>query len=230
MFNYVMEKLYEKYETKRCDDNTIDFIERGKIVATLYPKEAVINIFLKASSKVIFNHYNLAILVIAKKYPVLTNGKRRITEAAWVIGCCGATREYNFGYFDIDFELPMYLGTGKGFKPEEVLAISNCYIGDKGNIWFQLFDMRVEWKEAKQPYPNPKPFLFLNPALIYPVKKGGKKIPNANKALRRVYYAVFGSGNYTRTILEIEEAIDKLANKVNHADFSQISYYRRSKK
>ena len=94
MFNYVLKRMYEEYSVSRSNDS-IDFLENGKIVATLYPKEQVINIFLSASSDVVWNHHNLAIFVIAKKYAVLNNGRIRKTEATWLIGCRGATWECN---------------------------------------------------------------------------------------------------------------------------------------
>ena len=89
MFNYVLKRMYEEYSVSPSKDS-IDFVENGKVVATLYPKEQVINIFLSASRGIVWNHHNLAIFVIAKKYAVLNNGRVRETEAAWLIGSCGA--------------------------------------------------------------------------------------------------------------------------------------------
>ena len=52
MFNYVLKRMYEEYSVDRSNDS-IDFLKNGKVVATLYPKEQVINIFLSASPDVV---------------------------------------------------------------------------------------------------------------------------------------------------------------------------------
>ena len=75
MFNYVLNRLYKEYAVNQCSNGIIDFLKDGKIVATLYKKEQVINIFLSASREVVWNHNNLAIFVIAKKYNVLNNSR-----------------------------------------------------------------------------------------------------------------------------------------------------------
>lgn len=216
MFNYVLKRMYEEYSVSRSNDS-IDFLENGKIVATLYPKEQVINIFLSASSDVVWNHHNLAIFVIAKKYAVLNNGRIRKTEATWLIGCRGATWECNL-------KVPMYLGKSKRFETDNVSAISRCYRGKNGNIRFSLFDLEIEWKETKQPYSH---IDYLNPALVYPVKHGGKKVHNAKAYLRKCYNWEYGAGFNTSGSPETREFIDKQANKVNHTKWSHISYYHR---
>lgn len=220
MFNYVLKRMYEEYSVIRSNDS-IDFLENGKVVATLYPKEQVINIFLSASPNVVWNHYNLAIFVIAKKYAVLNNGRIRETEAAWLIGCCGATWERNL-------EVPMYLGYGKCFKTEDVSAISRCYRGKNKNIRFNLFELEIEWKETEpeQPY-SYSHINYLNPALVYPVKHGGKKVHRAKAYLRKRYDWEYGAGFNTAGSLQTREFIDTQANKVNHTKWSHISYYRR---
>ena len=214
MFNYVLKRMYEEYSVSRSNDS-IDFLENGKVVATLYPKEQVINIFLSASPNVVWNHHNLAIFVIAKKYAVLNNGRIRKTEAAWLIGCCGAEWECNL-------EVPMYLGYGKTFETENVSAISRFYKGKNKNIRFSLFNLEIEWKETKQPYSH---INYLNPALIYPVKNGGKKVHNAKAYLRKRYDWEYGAGFNTAGSSQTREFIDKQANKVNHTEWSHISYY-----
>ncbi len=216
MFNYVLKRMYEEYSVSRSNDST-DFLENGKVVATLYPKEQVINIFLSASPDVVWNHYNLAIFVIAKKYAVLNNGRIRKTEAAWLIGCCGVEWEHNL-------EVPMYLGYGKHFETEDVSAISICYRGKNKNIRFNLFELEIEWKETEQPYSH---INYLNPALVYPVKHGGKKVHNAKAYLRKRYDWEYGAGFNTAGSLQTREFIDTQANKVNHTEWSHISYYHR---
>lgn len=104
MYNYLVERMYDTYETVVNDDN-IHFVDKGRIVGTLYIKDHVLNIFLSASSDVVWNHYGLAIFVIDKKYTVLNNAKARNAEAAWLIGCCGAEWQHTLNN-------PMYLGTG----------------------------------------------------------------------------------------------------------------------
>lgn len=217
MFNYVLKRMYKEYSVSRSNDS-IDFLKNGKVVATLYPKEQVINIFLSASPDVVWNHYNLAIFVIAKKYAVLNNGRIRKTEATWLIGCCGATWEHNL-------EVPMYLGYSKPFYIDNVSAISRCYKGKNKNIRFNLFDLQIEWKETKQPYSH---IDYLNPALVYPVKDGGKKVHNAKEYLRKYYDWEYGDGFYTNGSQETREFIDTQANKVNHTKWSYINYYHRA--
>lgn len=215
MFNYVLGRLYEKYSVNRFDDS-VNFLKNGKVVATLYPKEQVLNIFLSASPYVVWNHNNLAIFVIAKKYAVLNNGRVRKTEAAWLIGCCGATWQRNL-------EVPLYLGMGKSFEPEDVSGISRCYKAKNGNICFDLFDLEIEWKETEQPYSH---IWHLNPALIYPVKFGGKKVHNSKAYLRKHYVWEYGAGFNCAGSSETREFIDTQANKVNHTEWSHISYHR----
>lgn len=215
MFNYVLKRLYEEYSANPSDD-CIDFLENGKLVATLFPKEQVVNIFLSASPDVIWNHNDLAIFVIAKKYAVLNNGRVCKTEAAWLIGCCGAEWEYNL-------KVPMYLESSRFFGDEKVSAISSCDRGENGNICFDLLGLKIEWKETKQPYSH---IHHLNPALIYPIKHGGKKVRNAKAYLRKRYAWEYGNGFYTRGSLETREFIDTKANKVNHTEWSEISYHR----
>lgn len=216
MFDYVLERLYREYSANRCDDDSIDFEKNGKVVATLYPQEQVLNIFLSASRDVIWNHYNLAIFVIAKKYAVLNNRRIRKTEAAWLIGCCGATSEYNL-------EVPMYLGRGKSFDPQNVSAISRCYRGKNKIISFYLFDLEIEWKETEQPYSH---IDHLNPALVYPVKNGGKKVCNPKSYLREHYNWEYNAGFNAVGSSETREFIDTMANKVNHTQLSKLSYQR----
>lgn len=207
--------MYEEYSVSRCNDS-IDFMENGKVVATLYPKEQVVNIFLSASPDVVWNHHNLAIFVIAKKYAVLNNGRIRKTEAAWLIGCYGKELERNL-------EVPMYLGNGKAFEAKNVSAISRCYRGKNQNICFNLWDIEIEWKETEQPDFH---IQYLNPALIYPVKHGGKKVHNAKAYLRNRYDCVYDKGFQTVGSSKTREFIDTQADKVNHTEWSHISYHR----
>ena len=213
MFNYVLARLYKEYSVN-SGEGRVKFLKKGKVVATLYPQEQVLNIFLSASSDVIWNHHELAIFVIAKKYAVLNNGQIRKTEAAWLIGCCGATWEHNL-------EVPMYLGTGKLFEPKNVSALSRCYRAKNKNICFKLFDLEIEWEETEQPYSH---ICYLNPALVYPVKHGGKKVPNPKAYLRKHYSWEYDVGFNTVGSSETREFIDTLANKVNHTEWSKLSY------
>jgi len=215
MFNYVLERLYREYSVKPCN-NRVEFLKKGKVVATLYPKEQVLNIFLYASRDVIWNQHNLAVFVIAKKYAVLNNGRMRKTEAAWLIGCCGAILEYNL-------KVPMYLEKGKWFENENVSGFSECYRGKNLNICFDLFDLEIEWQKTEQPYSH---IHHLNPALVYPVKLGGKKVHNPKSYLRKRYNWEYSDGFNAEGSSEIREFIDTLANKVNHTQWSQLSYHR----
>ena len=70
MYNYLVERMYKEYKVV-TDENNIHFVSNGKIVGTLYRKEQVLNIFLSASSDVVWNHHGIALFVVAKKYTVL---------------------------------------------------------------------------------------------------------------------------------------------------------------
>ena len=223
MFNYVKKRLYEEYSVNRCNDR-IEFLKKEKVVATLYLKEQVLNIFLYASSNVFGNEEYFATFVIAKKYPVLNNGRIRKTEVVWLIGYWGAAIEYN----------PMNPGISKLFKPENVSTLSICYRCLTPNIRFELFELEIEWEETEQSYSHPQ-FLnshpqYRNPALIYPTKHGVKKVHNRKKYLRKCYNWECGDGLNAAGSSEIREFIDTLANKVNHTEWSKISYHRAFRK
>lgn len=118
----------------------------------------------------------------------------------------------------------MYLGYGKSFETENVSGISRCYRGKNENIRFNLFELKIEWKETEQPYSHIK---YLNPALVYPVKHGGKKVHNAKAYLRKRYDWQYGAGFNTAGSKQTREFIDTQANKVNHTEWSHISYHYR---
>ena len=214
MYNYLVERMYQEFQTKG-DENITHFLSEGKIVGTLYKKQHVLNIFLSASKNVIWNHYELALFVIAKKYTVLNKAKARNTEAAWLIGCCGAEWQKTL-------KNPMYLESGLFFGNMPVAALTHIYSG-KDCVNFRLFDLEVEWRETKQPYSH---IAYLNPVLIYPVKHGGKKVKNAKGYLRQRYDWEYSEGYNTRGSLETRNFIDTQANKINHTAWSTIKYRR----
>ncbi len=235
MYNYLKKRLYEKYKTVTGinSDITNFYDDDGYLVATLYRKEQVLNIFLSCSEDVIWNHHNLAIFVVARKYSVVDKGKERITEAAWLIGALGATWQYTLSipyylchgctFLSEDDSLVLYgksLSSQKGWWKDEILetstakGISCIYKTNKG-YRFKLFDLKIEWQgEDKQ---LDHELFHLNPALIYPLAPGGKKIKNLRGYLmhmERVHHESFSK----------LECID--INKTNHLDFSKISYHR----
>ena len=216
MYNYLVERMFNKFTAKHYDDNIINFMRDERIVGTLYQKEQVLNIFLSASSDIIWNHHNLAILVIAKKYAVLNNAKVRYTEAVWLIGCCGAQWQYNL-------KVPMYLKNGQFFGDKSVSTVSEVYRGRNHSVRFTLFDIEVKWKETEQPYSY---IPHLNPALVYSIKPGGKKVKNAKAYLRKEYDWEYGPGYGTSGSAETRKFIDTMANKVNHTEWSQLKYHK----
>ena len=194
MYNYLVERMYQEYETV-TDQNNIHFVSNGKVVGTLYRKEQVLNIFLSASAGGVWNHYGLALFVVAKKYAVLNNSKVRNTEAAWLIGCCGTQLQYTLNN-------PMYLDRG--------LPFGNLRVSGMARV-----------NNRKQPYSH---ITNLNPALVYPVKRGGKKVKNAKAYLRKIYDWEYGLGYQTSGSYETREFIDTKANKTNHTELSKIRY------
>ena len=212
MYNYLVERMYQEYETV-TDQNNIHFVSNGKVVGTLYRKEQVLNIFLSASAGGVWNHYGLALFVVAKKYAVLNNSKVRNTEAAWLIGCCGTQLQYTLNN-------PMYLDRGLPFGNLRVSGMARVN-NRNGCIKFKLFDMEIEYRKSKQPYSH---ITNLNPALVYPVKRGGKKVKNAKAYLRKIYDWEYGLGYQTSGSYETRVFIDTKANKTNHTELSKIRY------
>ena len=236
MYNYLKKRLYEKYKTVTgVNSNITNFYDDdGYLVATLYRKEQVLNIFLSCSEDVIWNHHNLAIFVVARKYSVVYKRKEHITEAAWLIGAVGATWQYTLSipyyllngcpFLSEDDSLFLY---GKSLSSEKLLwkdeifetstakGISCIYKTNKG-YRFKLFDLMIEWQGEDKKLNHE--LFHLNPALIYPLAHGGKKIKNLRGYLmnnmERVYQKRFSKLN----------CID--INKTNHVDFSKISYHR----
>lgn len=214
MYNYLVKRMCQEYRTV-TDGNITHFLSNGKIVGTLYRKKQVLNIFLSASRNVVWNHCGLAIFVIAKKYTVLNNAKARNAEAAWLIGCCGA----QWGKTLVN---PMYLDSGEYFGDKNVTGISEVHKSHNG-VKFRLFDFEVEWQETEQPDSH---IDYLNPALIYPVKHGGKKVKNAKEYLRKKYNWEYEVGYRTAGSFETREFIDTQANKTNHTEWSKIRYFK----
>lgn len=215
MYNYLLNRMYAEYTTQSNGD-VVDFMKGTVVVGSLYKKQQVLNIFLSASRDVVWNHHNLAIFVLAKKYTVLNNAKVRSTEAAWLIGCCGAQWQKNLNN-------PMYLENGKFWGDKNVAGITKIYSNHNG-VRFTIFDVEIEWQyEKEQPHSH---ISYLNPALIYPVKPGGKKIKRAKSYLRKEYDWEYGNGYNTAGSYETREFIDNFANKVNHTDFSIIRYHK----
>lgn len=214
MYNYLVKRMCQEYLTV-TDGNVTHFVSDRSIVGTWYRKEQVLNIFLSASSNVVWNHHGLALFVIAKKYTVLNNAKARNAEAAWLIGCCGAEWEKTLVH-------PMYLGSSEFFGDKSVTGITVVHKSHNG-VKFRLFDLEVEWQETKQPYSH---IDYLNPALIYPVKHGGKKVKNAKDYLRKRYTWEYESGYHTAGSFETREFIDTQANRTNHTEWSKIRYFK----
>ena len=71
----------------------------------------------------------------------------------------------------------MYLDRGLYFRDWQVSCMSRVNKGN-GCVKFKLFDMEIEYRKNKQPCCNGN---YLNPALVYPVKSGGKEDTKANK-------------------------------------------------
>ena len=205
MYNYLVERMYQEYETV-TNQNIINFVSNGKVVGILYRKEQVLNIFLSASHSVVWNLNGLALFVVAKKYAVLNNSKMRKTEAAWLIGCWGAGLQYTLSD-------PMYLKSElylffSDLQPSGMARVNK----ENGCVKFKLFDMEIEYRKSDERY-----IAKLNPALVYPVKRGGKKVKNAKSYFVKIY-------DWEYRYDDIREFIDTKANKTNHTKFSEIRY------
>lgn len=203
MYNYLVERMYQEYETV-TNQNIINFVSNGKVVGILYRKEQVLNIFLSASHSVVWNLNGLALFVVAKKYAVLNNSKMRKTEAAWLIGCWGAGLQYTLSD-------PMYLKSElylffSDLQPSGMARVNK----ENGCVKFKLFDMEIEYRKSDERY-----IAKLNPALVYPVKRGGKKVKNAKSYFGKIY-------DWEYRYDDIREFIDTKANKTNHTKFSEI--------
>ena len=214
MYNYLVERMYQEYETV-TDQNIINFVSNGKVVGTLYRKEQVLNIFLSASPSVVWNlnglanHNGLVVFVVAKKYAVLNNSKMRKTEAAWLMGCGLAKMRYTL-------KNPMYL-RHELYLIFNDLRASGMTCVNKGNgcVKFKLFDMEIEYRKSEERYSD---ISMLNPALVYPVKRGGKKVKNAKSYFSKAHDLE------CRYDDKIRKFIDTKANKTNHTELSKIRY------
>lgn len=214
MYNYLVKRMYQEYQTVD-DGNITHFLSDGSIVGTLYRKEQVLNIFLSTSRDVVWNHHRLALFVVAKKYTVLNNAKARNTEAAWLIGCCGAQWEKTLVN-------PMYLDSGEFFGDKSVTGIAEVHKSHNG-VKFRLLDLEVEWQETEQPHSH---IDYLNPALIYSVKHGGRKVKNAKEYLRKRHDWEYEAGYHTAGSFETRKFIDTRANRTNHTEWSKIRYFK----
>lgn len=218
MYNYLVERMYAEYTTK-SNDEVVKFMKGDAIVGVLYKKQQVLNIYLSASQDVIWNFSGLAIFVVAKNYVVINNAKAKKTEAAWVIGCLTSTTPKNLNN-------QMYLEYDEFWKGGKVAGVTEIYSSYKG-VKFTLFDVEIQWQEKEQPKYNH--ISDLNPALIYPIKTGGKKIKVAKSYLRKKCNWEYESGYDAAGSYETREFI-KLSNKVNHTKFSTIKYHKTSEK
>lgn len=221
MYNEVTTKLFQNFKARR-NGGVINFINHNdKIVATLYSNEQVVNIFLSASRDVVWNHHNMAIFVLAKNYTVMTNTHCRKAEAAWLIGMCGATWEHNLKNHNMFLECGNHIGS-----MSKIESLGNCNPTDKENVVrFRLFDYEVTYSINEQE--NYSHIQHLNPALIYPVKHGGKKGSKESVTyLRREYYWEYNEGFETAGSYQTREFIKSIAPKQNHTEFSKISYMK----
>ena len=216
LYGYLVKKMYQEYKTA-SDANKVLFFKGEKMVGTLYRKEQVLNIFLSAHKDIIWNHWGLALFVVAKNYTVLDNSIARHTEAAWLIGCCGAKWQYTLNN-------SMYLDVGLYWGDMPVSGIAQVHKGKNDYVNFNLFDLKIEWKEI-DPYSH-NHIRHLNPALIRPAKSRGRKIKNAKAYLRKKYDWEYGYGYKCSGSKETREFIDNFANKTNHTAFSQIRIHR----
>ncbi len=213
MYNYLLKRMFADY-TARSNGNNIDFFDGYSIVGTWFKKEEVLNIFLVASSKVVWNHIGLATFVVTKKYSVLDKGKARKAEAAWIIGNCGAS------YFKTLAD-SLYIDSQHAF--DDVRAKGISIIKGIGNrLTFTLFGIKVEWLDSEMEcFGN---VFYLNPAIIYPIRHRGHKLRNATEYLRKEFDWNYNAGYYTAGSFETRLFIDYIARKTNHLDLSSIKY------
>ena len=160
MYNYLLKRMFADY-TARSNGNNIDFFDGNSIVGTWFKKEEVLNIFLAASRKVVWNHIGLATFVVTKKYTVLDRGKARKAEAAWIIGNCGAS------YFKTLAD-SLYIDSQHAFNEARAKGIS-IIEGIGNRLKFTLFGFKVEWLDSEmERFGN---VFYLNPAIIYPIRR-----------------------------------------------------------
>ena len=213
MYNYLLKRMFADY-TARSNGNNIDFFDGNSIVGTWFKKEEVLNIFLAASRKVVWNHIGLATFVVTKKYTVLDRGKARKAEAAWIIGNCGAS------YFKTLAD-SLYIDSQHAFNEARAKGIS-IIEGIGNRLKFTLFGFKVEWLDSEmERFGN---VFYLNPAIIYPIRRRGHKLRNATEYLRNEFDWNYNAGYYTAGSFETRFFIDHIARKTNHLDLSSIKY------
>lgn len=213
MYNYLLKRMFADY-TARSNGNNIDFFDGNSIVGTWFKKEEVLNIFLAASRKVVWNHIGLATFVVTKKYTVLDRGKARKAEAAWIIGNCGAS------YFKTLAD-SLYIDSQHAFNEARAKGIS-IIEGIGNRLKFTLFGFKVEWLDSEmERFGN---VFYLNPAIIYPIRRRGHKLRNATEYLRNEFDWNYNAGYYTAGSFETRFFIDHIARKTNHLELSSIKY------
>lgn len=213
MYNYLLKRMFADY-TARSNGNNIDFFDGNSIVGTWFKKEEVLNIFLAASRKVVWNHIGLATFVVTKKYTVLDKGKARKAEAAWIIGNCGAS------YFKTLAD-SLYIDSQHAFNEARAKGIS-IIEGIGNRLKFTLFGFKVEWLDSEmERFGN---VFYLNPAIIYPIRRRGHKLRNATEYLRNEFDWNYNAGYYTAGSFETRFFIDHIARKTNHLELSSIKY------
>ena len=213
MYNYLLKRMFADY-TARSNGNNIDFFDGNSIVGTWFKKEEVLNIFLAASRKVVWNHIGLATFVVTKKYTVLDRGKARKAEAAWIIGNCGAS------YFKTLAD-SLYIDSQHAFNEARAKGIS-IIEGIGNRLKFTLFGFKVEWLDSEmERFGN---VFYLNPDIIYPIRRRGHKLRNATEYLRNEFDWNYNAGYYTAGSFETRFFIDHIARKTNHLDLSSIKY------
>ena len=222
MYNEVKEKLFKRFEARRNMDGTIEFLVKGGIggiVAILFPKQEVINVFLRASPEIVWNHNGFAIFVLARKYTVMTNSRCKKVEAAWLIGMCGAAWAKNLCH-PFFLESDHYVGNASIFPLGRIQSTSKRNV-----VTFEIFDYDVTYTTIGW-FP---PIDYTNPALMYPVKlgrKSSKKGKEVRAYLRNKNAWYYTAGYYTAGSAKIRRFIDEEAKRTNHTEFSKISYIR----
>ena len=218
MYNAVKEKLFKNFEARKDALGRIEFLKNGGIVAILFPKQEVINVFLSASPEIVWNHNGFAIFVLARKYTVMTNSRCKKVEAAWLIGMCGAEWAKNLCH-------PFFLESDHYMGSASISPLGSIQGTSKRNVvTFKIFDYDVTYTTIGRLLPID----YINPALMYPVKLGrkSKKGKEVYAYLRNENAWHYTTGYNAGSSAEIRRFIDEEAKKTNHTEFSKISYIR----
>ena len=85
-FDFMVKRMSMRYERLE-KEGIIYFLKDGKVVATV--KGDLLNLYFNVDSNLILNHYETAVVSIAKNFKIISNKAVTHAEVICVNGLCG---------------------------------------------------------------------------------------------------------------------------------------------